>query len=130
VSAETEDVPLASFLREVMRRRGRLPSQMAKELHISHATVLRWLKGESIPSTRSCRNLARYSGVPLQKLLSLAGHVPSVSEAIGTEWPEFREYAHQKYPNELDDDLIAMIEALIEKRRQRRYDAGGSQLGK
>ena len=113
-----------------MRRRGRLPSQMAKDLHVSHATVIRWLSGESIPSTQSCRKLARYSGVPLQKLLSLAGHVPAVSEVMRNEWPEFREYARQKYPDELDDDLIAMIEALIEKRRQRRYDAGSSQLGK
>ena len=31
--------------------------------------------------------------------------------------PEFREYARQKYPNELDEDLIIMIEALIERRR-------------
>ena len=31
--------------------------------------------------------------------------------------PEFREYARQKYPNELDEDLITMIEDLIERRR-------------
>ncbi len=33
------------------------------------------------------------------------------------KWPEFREYALQKYPNELDEDLITMIEDLIERRR-------------
>jgi len=104
-----------------MRRRGRLPSQMTKDLRISHATVIRWLNGESIPSTRSCQKLARYSGVPLQKFLSLSGHVPAVSEAIPTEWPEFREYARNKYPDELDEDLITMIEALIERRRQRNH---------
>ena len=31
--------------------------------------------------------------------------------------PDFREYARQKYPNELDEDLITMIEDLIERRR-------------
>jgi len=31
--------------------------------------------------------------------------------------PEFREYARQKYPNELDEDLITMIEDLIERQR-------------
>ena len=30
------------------------------------------------------------------------------------KWPEFREYALQKYP-ELDEDLITMIEDLIER---------------
>jgi len=32
------------------------------------------------------------------------------------KWPEFRDYARQKYP-ELDEDLITMIEDLIERRR-------------
>ena len=31
--------------------------------------------------------------------------------------PGFREYARQKYPKELDEDLITMIEDLIERRR-------------
>jgi len=91
----TEKVPAAAFLRELMRRRKRLPSQLAAELGVNHATVSRWLSGEDIPSTRSCRRLAE---------------------------PEFREYALQKYPDELDDDMITMIEDLIERKRGRRYE--------
>ena len=34
------------------------------------------------------------------------------------KWPDFREYARQKYP-ELDEDLITMIEDLIECRRRK-----------
>ncbi len=34
------------------------------------------------------------------------------------ELPELREYAHRKYP-ELDDDMIAMIEDLIKRQKQR-----------
>jgi transcriptional regulator with XRE-family HTH domain len=109
-----------------MRRRKRLPSQMASDLDISHATVSRWLSGVDIPSTKSCRKLAEYSGVPLEKVLSIVGHLPKVAEAVRPEWPEFREYARQKYPNELDDDLITMIEDLIERRRQKRYNSGKS----
>ena len=33
------------------------------------------------------------------------------------KWSDLREYARQKYPNELDEDLITMIEDLIERRR-------------
>jgi len=121
----TEEVPFVSFLKEVMRRRKRLPSQLAADLGVSHATVSRWLSGDDIPSTRSCRKLAKYSGVPLEKILSLTGHLPGVAERKPAEWPEFREYARQKYPNELDEDLITMIEDLIERRREKRYDSGG-----
>ena len=39
--------------------------------------------------------------------------------------PEFREYARQKYPDELDEDLITMIEDLIECRRVKRHNDDG-----
>jgi transcriptional regulator with XRE-family HTH domain len=117
----TEEAPVVSFLKEVMRRRKRLPSQLAADLGISHATVSRWLSGEDVPNTRSCRRLAEYSGVPLEKVLSIVGHLPRIAEKGPPEWPEFREYARRKYPAELDEDLITMIEDLIERRREKRY---------
>jgi len=120
----TKEVPIVTFLKEIMRRRKRLQSQLASDLGISHATVSRWLSGADIPSTKSCRKLAEYSGVPMEKVLSLVGHLPKVAEAAHTEWPEFREYARQMYPDELDEDLITMIEGLIEQRRQKRYNSG------
>ena len=117
----TEEVPLVSFLKEVMRRRKRLPSQLAADLGISHATVSRWLSGADLPNTRSCRRLAEYSGVPLEKTLSIVGHLPKMAQTVPPDWPEFREYAQQKYPAELDEDVITMIEDLIERRRGKRH---------
>lgn len=105
-----------------MRRRKRLPSQLAADLGVSHATVSRWLSSDDIPNCHSCLRLADYSGVPLEKVLSIAGHLPRVAEKRPPDWPEFREYARQKYPAELDEDLITMIEDLIERRRGRRYE--------
>jgi len=116
-----ESTSVVLFLKEIMRRRKCLPSQLAANLGVSHATVSRWLSGEDVPSIRSCQRLAEYSGVPVEKILSIVGHLPRVAEAGSTEWPEFREYARQKYPTELDEDLITMIEDLIERRRERRY---------
>ena len=121
----TREDPLVSFLKDLMRRRKRLSSQLAADLDISHATVSRWLSGDDTPSTRSCRKLAEFSGVPLEKILSVAGHLPTLGTAVPAEWPEFREYAHRKYRDELDEDLITMIEDLIERRRGKRYDSGG-----
>jgi transcriptional regulator with XRE-family HTH domain len=117
----TEEVPLVTFLKEVMRLRKRKPSQLAADLGVSHATVSRWLSGADIPNTRSCRGLAEYSGVPVERILSITGHLPKVSEKPPVEWPEFREYARQKYSAELDEDLITMIEDLIERRRKKNY---------
>ncbi len=117
----TQEVPIGSFLKELMRRRKRLPSQLATDLGMSHATVSRWLSGADVPNIKSCRRLAGYSGVPLEKILSVVGHLPRVAEAEIPEWPEFREYARRKYPTELDEDLVTMIEDLIERRRERRY---------
>ena len=118
----TKEVPIVTFLKEVMRRRDRLPSQLAADLAISHATVSRWLSGADVPSTKSCRRLAEYSGVPLEKVLSVAGHLPQLAETAHADWPEFREYARQMYPEELDEDLITMIEGLIERRRKKKYN--------
>ena len=116
-----EEVPIFSFLKELMRRRKRLPSQLAADLGVSHATVIRWLSGEDVPNCRSCGKLAQYAVVPLEKVLSIVGHIPGVAETRPPEWPEFREYARKKYPDELDEDMVTMIEDLIERRRQRRY---------
>ena len=99
-----------SFLQELMRRRKRLPSQLAADLGVSHATVRRWLFGEDVPSVRSCQLLADYSGVPLQKVLKITGQLPEMVLKETQDWPEFREYAQQKYPNILDEDIITLVE--------------------
>jgi transcriptional regulator with XRE-family HTH domain len=126
----TKDTSFSTFLKEVMRRRKRKPSQLAADLGISHATVSRWLSGDDIPNTSSCRKIADYSGVPVENILSVVGHITRVSETKATEWPEFREYARKMYPEELDEDLITMIEDLIERRRAKKYEGKSRGLGK
>lgn len=119
-SMSTNNDSIIPFLQKLMARRRRLPSQLAADVGVSHPTVGRWLSGEDVPSTASCRKLATYSGIPVEEILSVAGHLPEVDQAPAAEWPEFREYANRKYPNELDEDVITMIEDLIERRRERK----------
>lgn len=111
---------LVGYLRSLTHKRGITPSQLAKQVGVSHATMSRWLAGKDVPSPKSCARLAEYGGVNPEWVLSLARHLPVLQTAGTTEWPEFREYARLKYPQELDDDLIAMIEDLIERRRKKR----------
>ena len=117
-----QNVRIVSFLKGVMRRRKRLPSQLAADLGVSHTTVRRWLSSEDVPNTRSCRRLAEYSGISLSKVLSLADHIPEIAPKKLAEYPEFRDYARQKYPDELDEDMVTLIEDLIERRRQQRHE--------
>ena len=116
-----DSLPLITFLKELMHQRMLLPSQLAKEVGISHSTVSRWLQGKELPSTKSCRRLAEYSGISLQKILSVSGHVPEAIESPADNWPEFSEYIRKKYPDMLDDDLITLIERLIEQRRGKSF---------
>ena len=65
-----------------------MPSQLAAELGISHATVGRWLHGKDSPNTKSCRLLAKYSGIPLETILAIAGHLPMQAGGAVIKWPE------------------------------------------
>jgi len=107
-----------TFLQEIMRRRGRLPSQLAADLGVSHTSVSRWLSGKDKPSLISCVRLAKYAEVPLERILRTAGYAMPLDKTA-SELPEFREYAKSKYPRELDDDLVTLIEDLIDRRRKR-----------
>lgn len=79
---------MRTFLEELLHRHQRLPSQLANDLGISHTTVGRWLSGEDIPSTKYCQKLAEYSGVPLERVMSIAGHLPSDRNEEPIQWPE------------------------------------------
>ena len=110
----TQEAPIVRFLRELMGRRKLRLTQLAHDLGLSHATVNRWLSGKDVPDIRSCQRLAVYSGVPLDKILSIAGHIPPIAERKPADLPEFRDYVHQMYPDELDEDMISVVEDLIE----------------
>jgi hypothetical protein len=65
--------------------------------------------------------------MPLQKVLSIVGHIPKEEEP-SADWPEFRQYARRRYPNELDEDLMTLIENLIGGWRKR-LGGENSQVG-
>lgn len=110
----------AAYLYGIVQRKKIIPNKLAKDLGISHSTVSRWLSGRDFPSIASCKKLASYLDTSLEKILGIAGYTDEISSSRNEHWPEFREYARAKYPNELDDDIITMVEDLIERRRASR----------
>ena len=117
----TKELPIVSFLKELMRRRKRLSTQLAADIGVSHYTVSRWLFHGHVPSAQSCQKIAKYSNVPLLEILSMTGYIPRLPQQAIADWPEFRDYASQKYPDELDEDIITMIEDYIEQRRAKKH---------
>ena len=75
----TDNQLLGIFLVELMRHRKRLPSQLAVDLNVSHATVGRWLSGQDIPNVKSCRKLSEYTDIPLERILVITGHLPDIA---------------------------------------------------
>ena len=118
-NTSASETAIMSFLRKLMEQRKRLPSQFAKDMGVSHPVFSRWLSGDDVPSTASCRKIAAYSGIPVEEILVMTGHLDKVESEPVVAWPEFREYARLKYPEELDEDIIIMVEDLIERRKEK-----------
>ncbi len=114
---------IADFLEEIQRQRGISLRRLARESGVSASTLSRWREGKQTPAPKSCKMLAEYLSLPVEHILALAGHLKPLHKDGAESLPEFGEYARRKYPDELDDDMITMIEDLIYRRRRRREQA-------
>lgn len=112
------DSQLTSFLEDLMRRQRYSVPRLAAEIGVCHPTMYRWLSGVDVPSITSCQKIAVLSGVPPAKILAYSGHLPAPEEAASDSLPAFGDYIRGKYPETLDDDIVAMFEELIEARRR------------
>lgn len=102
---------------------GSLP-KLAQAMEISTSQIYKVKQGKRSINGKfiigTIKALPEYS---LDDLFCVAPEGQLVKSS-NNKWPEFREYALRKYPNELDEDLITMIEDLIERRRKRHNDDG------
>lgn len=120
---------IAALLHNILRQRAVPLRRLAMESGVSPSTLSRWLHGQQTPSPKSCQRLAEYLSLPIEQVLALAGHLRLVHKMNDSALPEFREYARQKYPGELDEDVIVMIEDLIYRRRTRREEDSRTKEG-
>lgn len=75
-------VPIRTLLANLLQEQNLPASHFAAAIGVSHATVGRWLKGEDIPSARSCYLLAEFSGIPIEEILRSAGHIPETTPEL------------------------------------------------
>ena len=110
---------IADFIKDITVQRGLSLRGLARETGISASTLSRWCDGKQTPSPKSCRMLADYLSISTEHVLALAGHLKPLHKEDKDSLPEFRDYAARRYPDELDEDIITMIEDLIRRRRRR-----------
>ena len=110
---------IGTFIDDILRQRRISLRRMALEAGVSPSTLSRWMNGKQTPSLQSCQRLAESLSIPVEQVLTWAGHLAPMHKADVSTLPAFREYAKQMYPAELDEDTIGMIEDLISRRRQR-----------
>jgi transcriptional regulator with XRE-family HTH domain len=110
---------IVDFIKDITTQRGLSLRGLSRETGISASTISRWCEGKQVPSPESCRILAEYLSVSTEHVLALAGHLRPLHKEDADYLPEFREYATRRYPDELDEDIIEMIEDLIRRRRRR-----------
>ena len=110
---------IVDFIKDITAQRGLSLRGLARETGINASTLSRWREGKQVPSPESCKILADYLSVSTEHILALAGHLRPLHKEDKESLPEFREYATRRYPDELDEDIIVMIEDLIRRRRRR-----------
>lgn len=67
----------APWLRDQMRRREWNQTDLARRLDTHSSVISRWVRGERLPDTASCDRIADVFGLPVDDVLTLAGHRPA-----------------------------------------------------
>lgn len=78
----------SDWLRSVLEIRDASQRKVAGYAGVSSATVHNWLAEKTKPSYQSCVKLAKYLGIPENRVLRLAGYEPKSQEEVDLEDPE------------------------------------------
>lgn len=74
-SVAAEKFPI--WLQRQLDRREWRAAELARRLDISPGVVSHWLNGQRLPSPASCDRIADVFGLPVDDVLTLAGHRPA-----------------------------------------------------
>ena len=118
------ELKLSTLVFELYEGRYRSLPELARAMGISVGHIYKVRQGKrGINQKFIIGAIKAFPGYELADLFYVADESQPVKSS--NKWPEFREYARQKYPNELDENLITMVEDLIERRRAKRQNDDG-----
>lgn len=73
-TGDTQAAKFGPWLDYQIRSRGWNQPEFARRIGMTAAAVYRWTVGERVPSTHSCDIIADVLGLPLDDVLTIAGH--------------------------------------------------------
>lgn len=88
--------------------------ELANEIGVNRRTLSCWKAGKTTPNLRSCKKLAQYSGLSLDKVLLLTNKRRWQAVYCAHICSGFEDYTRARYPKEIAEDLMTMTEDLIE----------------
>jgi transcriptional regulator with XRE-family HTH domain len=122
----------AASLRTAMADRAWNQNRLAAEVGTTPSVISRWVRAEAVPTPESCRRLAEVLGVPVDRLLSLAGHRPPDAAECPLERDPSDprvQLANEILAAELPPEVVAGLRAQVRQvadfaRRQREAKTG------
>lgn len=114
----------AHWLSDQMRSRDWNQVELAAKIGTHSSVVSRWVRGERVPDTKSIDKIADVFGLPVDVVLTVAGHRPNV-EDLDVDDP--RELLAERIRRiELRDDDISIMNSNLDawERRNKREREG------
>lgn len=110
---------LGDYVRREREQRGVSARQLATQIYVDMAQVLRLEKGMvASPKADMLANISRVLELPLADLYGLAGY-PTTAEL-----PSFKPYLRTKYKDELSDEAVGELEQFLERLRAKHGASG------
>ncbi|MFC2028200.1 helix-turn-helix domain-containing protein [Chloroflexota bacterium] len=105
----------SNLIQDILQQRNISLRRLAADAGISPSTLSRWASGKQTPSPQCCRKFAESLLLPVEDVLVWAGHLSSAAKTDTMEVPDYKSYSKRKYSVELQEDMVAMIEDLIQE---------------
>jgi len=106
-----------NWLIEEMNKRGWSQAELARRAGISRGAVANLINGQRKPGPETCEGIARAFRYPADKVFQLAGLLPESGDNEDPRLARLNRMMAQ-LPADDQDDIIAMVEAYIERREK------------
>jgi transcriptional regulator with XRE-family HTH domain len=123
---------ISGLIREFLEREDRGIGWLAERINVHRTTVSRILHKRVLADPTTCRALAEVIGMPPDKVLSLAGYLPSEEDTPQIEDPELGFYLSQigKMPEKTREIVKTILREEYRQLQDRRFDGKEGQTAR
>lgn len=109
------------WLRQQLVLREMSQSELARRMETSHTTISNWISGKRVPTTGSCDRISDVFHIPLDTVLTKAGH----RVEMPSEWPaDVAEVAEtmRLLPEPHRQEVLAFVRWRLQRSKQDAQD--------